>query len=325
MSACATVLALVCLTNAGHGNRVRVTDQQISQDMTVGHRALTEDEQLRPSSRRLSAPKVLTTLLLALRPTAGWQFPLGSHIQASSDQHCTQLRSCTSMKDNAGDDMPDRLAGKLHCQPCRRDFLSGTAAAAVSSITTPAFANSKKSRDDPSYEVRKNFPEWSSTLTDYQFFILRNGGTEPPNTSPLVKEKRQGVFRCAGCDNKLFDSSQKFDSGTGWPSYAKAINEQAVEVEEVNPFIWFLTGAECRCARCGGHLGDVFLDGWLWVGSPAFFTFKRFCIDGTSLAFEPDGAAAGTRVSGESILQKLNSPADVELPSWLQPPKPRQV
>ena len=77
-------------------------------------------------------------------------------------------------------------------------------------------------------------------------------------------------------------------------------------------------GSECRCTKCGGHLGDVFLDGILFPGTMAALTGKRYCIDGTSLAFEPAGSPSGTRVSGES--KQYSKPADVELPSWLQPP-----
>ena len=178
-----------------------------------------------------------------------------------------------------------------------------------------------KPRDDPSYEVRKTVVEWKQDLTDYEYFVLRNGGTEPPNTSPLVKEKRAGIFWCSACEHPLFEASQKFESGTGWPSFAKPI-EDHVEVQDVNALQKAALGAECRCAKCGGHLGDVFLDGFLFPNTPAFATGKRYCMDGTSLSFEPAGAP-GTRVSGES--KQARSPADVELPSWLQPPVPKSA
>ena len=194
----------------------------------------------------------------------------------------------------------------------RRALISGGAAAAsLGAFASPAVA--AKSRDD-GYPLKK---PWKQTLTDYEYFVLRQGGTEPPNSSPLAKEKREGTFRCSGCDSPLFASTAKFESGTGWPSFAKPIDD-AVEVQQANILVAGLLGAECRCARCGGHLGDVFLDGVLFPGTMAAVTGKRFCIDGTSLAFEP-GSAPETRVKGEP--KQASSPAEVELPSWLQPPK----
>ena len=91
------------------------------------------------------------------------------------------------------------FATALHPPPqTRRTILSGGAAASLAAVSQPAFA--AKNRDDPTYGVRKTIAEWKGTLTDYQYFVLRTGGTEPPNTSPLVKEKRAGTFRCTACD-----------------------------------------------------------------------------------------------------------------------------
>ena len=125
----------------------------------------------------------------------------------------------------------------------------------------------------------------------------------------------------AGCDSPLFASAAKFESGTGWPSFAKPIDDVAVEVQSSNMLQLAALGAECRCGRCGGHLGDVFLDGFLFPGTMAALTGKRYCIDGTSLAFEP-AAQPEARVRGEARL--ATNPADVELPAWLQPPVPKQ-
>lgn len=154
------------------------------------------------------------------------------------------------------------------------------------------------------------------TLTPQQYFILRSGGTERQNSSPLVGEKRAGAFRCAGCRTKLFDAADKFESGTGWPSFGFA-DEATVEVEAVNPAAALLLGAEVRCGTCGGHLGDLFLDGKLFQGTPAARSGKRYCIDGAALVFEPaDGAPL---VIGEELRAPGTSPQG-ELPSWLQPP-----
>lgn len=186
----------------------------------------------------------------------------------------------------------------------RRTVLS-VAAAAV-----PAGASASKPRDI-GYEVQKSDREWSYMLSGQQYFVLRQGGTEAPNSSPLVNEKRKGVFCCAGCDTKLFESKQKFDSGTGWPSFAAPL--PGVEVLDSNPLKQALLGVEVRCATCGGHLGDVFADGLLFVGTPAALTGKRYCIDGAALVFKPDDGSAP--VMGEGQVK------EPELPSWLQPPK----
>ena len=193
-------------------------------------------------------------------------------------------------------------------RPTRRTFVAS--AASATAAWNPAAALAAKSRDE-GYSFQRPDREWSYTLSGQQYFILRQGGTEAPNSSPLVKEKRQGLFCCAGCDTPLFESKQKFESGTGWPSFAAPL--AAVEVVDTNPLKQALLGVEVRCGTCGGHLGDVFADGLLFPGTPAALTGKRYCIDGAALVFKPaDGSAA---VLGEG---KVKEP---ELPSWLQPPK----
>ena len=154
--------------------------------------------------------------------------------------------------------------------------------------------------------------EWSYVLSGEQYFILRKGGTEVPNTSPLYKEKRKGTYVCAACPTPLFESAAKFNSGTGWPSFATPL--EGVEVTKNNPVLAAIGGTEVRCGTCGGHLGDVFADGFLFVDTPAAISGKRYCIDGGALAFKP--ADGGDLVYGEAPAAK-----PVELPSWLQPPK----
>ena len=157
--------------------------------------------------------------------------------------------------------------------------------------------------------MQKSEAEWQRQLSSVEYFVLRNGGTEPPNSSPLVKEKRQGEFRCAGCGVPLFSSAAKFDSGTGWPSFATQLPAVAVESSALE----FLAGAEIRCGRCGGHLGDRFLDGALFPGTPAAVSGQRYCVDGSATVFYPaDGSAP---VRGEFDPQKPR-----ELPAWAQPP-----
>ncbi len=129
------------------------------------------------------------------------------------------------------------------------------------------------------YPVQKSEAEWRAQLTPEQFRVLRQHGTERAGTSPLDKEKRRGLFVCAGCGNALFDSATKFDSGTGWPSFFQPI-EGAVGTSTDRSF--FMTRTEVHCARCGGHLGHVFPD-----GPPP--TGQRYCMNGVAMRFEPAG------------------------------------
>jgi len=126
-------------------------------------------------------------------------------------------------------------------------------------------------------EAEKSEQEWREKLTEPQFRVLREHGTEPAGTSPLNREKRQGIFRCAGCGAELFSSEAKFESGTGWPSFFAPLNG-AVDTSVDGSL--FMTRVEVHCARCGGHLGHVFPDGPAPTG-------QRYCMNGVALAFEP--------------------------------------
>ena len=190
-------------------------------------------------------------------------------------------------------------------QSSRRDILhksSLTFGSLITLSTTPttqsaAFAMGGGKSRTAGYKVQHTEKEWSDLLSPTQYFILRNGGTEAPYSSILEGEDRNGLFVCAGCNTPLFNSNEKFHSGTGWPSFAKPIimnNEESsgmsisnVEMENVSKIQYQLAGAEVRCQSCGGHLGDVFADGYLFPGTPAFVTGKRYCIDGAALLFIP--------------------------------------
>jgi peptide-methionine (R)-S-oxide reductase len=135
----------------------------------------------------------------------------------------------------------------------------------------PAYASAQV------YEVTHTDAEWRQLLTPAQYNILRQQGTEPPFTSPLLNEHGKGVFSCAGCALPLFSSATKFDSGTGWPSFWQPL-PNAVLTSDDNTF--GMDRTEVHCRRCGGHLGHVFPD-----GPPP--TGLRYCMDGLALSFTP--------------------------------------
>jgi peptide-methionine (R)-S-oxide reductase len=119
-------------------------------------------------------------------------------------------------------------------------------------------------------------------LNPEQYRVLREHGTERAGTSPLNAEKRKGVFLCAGCDNKLFASETKYESGTGWPSFFKPLPEAVGTKTDRSMFI---ARTEVHCARCGGHLGHVFEDGPKPTG-------LRYCMNGVALKFNPGDSSA---------------------------------
>ena len=126
-------------------------------------------------------------------------------------------------------------------------------------------------------KITKTDAEWRQQLTDEQYYVLREHGTERAGTSPLNHEKRQGEFSCAGCGKPLFASDSKFDSGTGWPSFYQPMDPDAVSEHKDRSL--FMVRTEIRCADCGGHLGHVFNDGPQPTG-------LRYCMNGAALNFE---------------------------------------
>ena len=131
--------------------------------------------------------------------------------------------------------------------------------------------------DAHTYPVTRTDAEWRARLTPEQYYIMREHGTERPGSCALLHEKRQGTFSCAGCDTPLFQSTLKFESGTGWPSFNDPL-PGAVETETDRSF--GMTRTEVHCATCGSHLGHVFPD-----GPPP--TGLRYCINGVALNFVP--------------------------------------
>jgi peptide-methionine (R)-S-oxide reductase len=128
-------------------------------------------------------------------------------------------------------------------------------------------------------ELPDNDAEWREILSDEEYRILRESGTEPRFSSDLIDVKDEGVFTCAGCGTELFDSDRKFESETGWPSFWDVYQEGNVETQPDNSH--GMQRTEVVCADCGGHLGHVFDDGPEPTG-------KRYCINGAALDFESE-------------------------------------
>ena len=158
----------------------------------------------------------------------------------------------------------------------RRKVMTGIAALSVSALALKLQGAAWAAEE--TFEITKTPDEWRKVLTPAQFHILREEGTERPFSSPLDKEKRAGVFHCAACDLPIYSSETKYESGTGWPSFWKPL-DNAVGTREDRSYLFYVR-TEVHCRRCGGHLGHVFDDGPKPTG-------LRYCMNGDAMTFLP--------------------------------------
>lgn len=128
-------------------------------------------------------------------------------------------------------------------------------------------------------QMEKSEDQWKAELSPERYHVLREKGTEPAWTGTLLDVHDPGLFRCGACGAALFRTDDKFDSGTGWPSFTRAVSEGVIEEHEDRSL--GMRRTEITCASCGGHLGHVFPDG----PGP---TGMRYCVNSLSLDFDPE-------------------------------------
>ena len=153
----------------------------------------------------------------------------------------------------------------------RRYFIT----AALAAGSAAAFARFGTAATDENFEVTRTEAEWRAMLSDLEYKVMREEGTERAFTSPLDKNYADGTYLCRGCDLPLYSSEVKYDSGTGWPSFWQAM-DGAIGTKPDRSLFGVRT--ECHCSRCGSHLGHIFDDGPAPTG-------KRHCLNGVSLIF----------------------------------------
>ena len=162
----------------------------------------------------------------------------------------------------------------------RRQFALLGLGMGAGALTLRTSSRAETTDSSKRFPIMKTDEEWKTILTPEQFHVLRKHGTERAGTSPLDKTYAAGEYRCAGCDQPLFTSETKFDSGTGWPSFYQPM-DKAVGTTTDRSF--FMTRTEVHCSRCGGHLGHVFDDGPKPTG-------LRYCMNGVAMKFVPKAA-----------------------------------
>ena len=158
----------------------------------------------------------------------------------------------------------------------RRTLIGGAGAAAAMGLAA-IFAGRESEASAKVFEINLTPEQWRRRLTPEQYRVLRQQGTERSGSSPLNREHRRGLYLCAGCDLPVYRSQDKFESGTGWPSFIRPIRAN-IGTQPDNTL--FMPRTEVHCRRCGGHLGHVFDDGPRPTG-------QRWCMNGAALKFVP--------------------------------------